>query len=115
MIAYRNDEQWWLEDAETELAREEQAERFEHDVWQDSVNQWLENTTKSRVTGLDIMENCLDLLRNQQNVVTGRRVSQIMAQAGWERANKRLNKKDKQGERRKVYEWINPRGEYLEK
>ncbi len=115
LIAYRNDEQWWLEDAETELAREEQAERFEHDVWQDSVNQWLENTTKSRVTGLDIMEDCLELARNQQNVVTGRRVSQIMAQAGWERANKRITRKDKEGKSRKIYEWINSRGDYLEK
>jgi putative DNA primase/helicase len=115
LTAYRNGEQWWLEQAETDLAREEQAERFEHDVWQDRVNDYLENITKERVTGLDIMENCLELPSSQQNVVTGRRVSQIMTEAGWERANKRITRKDKEGKHRKVYEWINPRGEYLEK
>jgi predicted P-loop ATPase len=110
VIAYRNDEKWWLEDDETVLARDEQAERFEHDVWQDSVNKFLNGTTKSRVTGLDIMEECLGLERSQQSVVTGRRISQIMEQANWPRT-KRVTRMDKAGEQRKVYEWINPRYE----
>ncbi len=108
-VAYRNGEQWWLEENETVLAREEQAERFEHDVWQDVVNKWLSETTKSRVSGLDIMEGCLEMNRSQQGVVTGRRISQIMKQAGWPRTVKRLNKIDKDGKLRKVYEWTNPR------
>jgi putative DNA primase/helicase len=108
VTAYKNDEQWWLEDDETVLAREEQAERFEHDVWQDSVNKFLNGTTKSRVTGLDIMEECLGLERSQQSVVTGRRVSQIMEQANWPRS-KRVTRMDQAGEHRKVYEWTNPR------
>ena len=115
LTAYRQGEKWWLDSEESVLAREEQAARFEHDVWQDIISQWLENTTKSRVTGLDLMEGCLDLPRSQQNVVTGRRISQIMTQVGWEKTGKRLNRKDKQGKSRKVYEWINPRGEYPEK
>jgi predicted P-loop ATPase len=110
VTAYKNDEQWWLEDDETVLAREEQAERFEHDVWQDPANKFLNSTTKSRVAGLDIMEECLGLERSQQSVVTGRRMSQIMEQAGWPR-NKRVVITDKEGERRKLYEWINPRYE----
>jgi putative DNA primase/helicase len=113
LTAYHNDEQWWLEGEEAVLACREQAERFEHDVWQDQVNEWLDSTPKSRVTALDIMEICLRLEPSQQNVVTGKRISQIMAQAGWFRAEKRLNRKDKQGKSRKVYEWQNPRGEYL--
>jgi putative DNA primase/helicase len=108
LAAYRQGERWWLEGEETVMAQEEQAFRFEHDVWQDAVNKWLAETTKPRVTGLDIMEHCLDLPRNQQNVVTGRRVSQIMAQAGWQRAKKRLSQKGRDGQSRKVYEWINP-------
>lgn len=109
VAAYRSGEQWWLEENETALAREEQAERFEHDVWQDVVNKWLSETTKSRVSGLDIMETCLELNRSQQGVVTGRRIAQIMKQAGWPRTVKRRNKIDKDGKLRKVYEWINPR------
>jgi putative DNA primase/helicase len=109
LTAYREGEHWWLESAETELAREEQAKRFEYDVWQDAVNDWLDSTTKSQVSGLDIMEDCLDLPRSQQNVVTGRRISQIMTQAGWKRSEKRLTRKDKMGMPRKVYEWRNPR------
>lgn len=96
-------------------ASEEQAERFENDVWQDTVNQWLENTYRSRVTGLDIMEECLELPRGQQGVGTGRRISQIMAQAGWKRDDIRPAQKDRDGKRRRVFEWINPRGEYLVK
>jgi len=57
VTAYQKGEQWWLAEDETVLAREEQAERFEHDVWQDAVNKWLNETTRSRVTGLDIMED----------------------------------------------------------
>jgi putative DNA primase/helicase len=110
VTAYRNGEQWWLAEDETALAREEQAERFEHDVWQDPVNKFLNGTTKSRVTGLDIMEECLGLERGQQSVVTGRRVSQIMEQANWPRS-KRVTRMDQAGEQRKVYEWINPRNE----
>ena len=113
LSAYQGDEQWWLEGEEAVLAREEQAERFEHDMWQDTVNEWLDNTTKPRVTALDIMENCLKLEPSQQTVVTGRRISQIMAQAEWSRAEKRLNRKDTQGRSRKVYEWIKPRSDYL--
>ncbi len=94
------------------LAREEQAERFEHDVWQDAVNKWLGETTKSRVTGLDIMEHCLYLDRSQQGVVTGRRISQIMEQAGWPRTGRRLKRKDKDSIIRKVYEWKNPQNDY---
>ena len=75
----------------------------------------LERTNKPTVTGLDIMENCLDLPRSQQNVVTGRRISQIMEQACWERSEKRLNRQDKAGESRKVYEWRNPHQLRLEK
>ncbi len=108
VTAYQNGERWWLADQEATLAREEQAERFEHDVWQDTVNKWLAETTKSKVTGLDIMEECLGLNRSQQGVVTGRRISQVMEQAGWPRTGKRLNQKDKGGELRKVYEWKNP-------
>ena len=108
MAAFENGEKWWLKDADTELAREEQAKRFEYDVWQDAVEEWLERACRPAVTGLNIMEDCLELPRSQQGVVTGRRISQIMEQAGWERSEKRLTRKDKAGERRKVYEWRNP-------
>jgi len=112
VTAYQKGEQWWLAEDETVLAREEQAERFEHDVWQDAVNKWLNETTRSRVTGLDIMEDCLDLDRSQQGVVTGRRISQIMEQAGWPKSGRRLERVDKSGTARKVYEWINPRNDF---
>jgi putative DNA primase/helicase len=115
LTAYRDGERWWLEGNEEMLASEEQAERFENDVWQDTVNQWLENTTRSRVTGLDIMEGCLELPRGQQGVGTGRRISQIMAQAGWERDDRRPAQKDRDGVTRRVFEWINPRSEYMVK
>jgi predicted P-loop ATPase len=108
LVAYRKGQVWWLVGEETALAGDEQAQRFESDVWQDAVNHWLDGTTKSRVTGLDVMEECLDLPRTQQNVVTGRRVAQIMDQAGWERAKKRPTMKDRDGMPRRVYEWINP-------
>ena len=108
LVAYRQDHVWWLEGEETALAGDEQAQRFESDVWQDAVNKYLSETLKERVTGLDIMEECLDLPRSQQSVVTGRRVAQIMEQAGWKRAEKRSTKKDKEGNPRRVFEWINP-------
>ena len=108
LVAYREGEVWWLVGEEIALAGHEQAQRFESDVWQDAVNDWLDKTTKSRVTGLDVMEECLDLPRDRQNVVTGRRVAQIMEQAGWERAKKRPTKKDRDGKPRRVYEWVNP-------
>jgi hypothetical protein len=79
------------------------------------VNKWLKETMKSRVTGLDIMEEYLGLERSQQSVVTGRRVSQIMGQAGWPKTGRRINRKDKSGELRKVYEWSNPRNDYFKK
>jgi putative DNA primase/helicase len=113
LSAYQQGEQWWLEREETAMACVEQAERFEYDVWQEKVNEWLDTTTKSRVTALDIMETCLQLEPSQQTVVTGRRISQIMTQAEWSRAEKRLNRKDSQGKSRKVFEWINPRSDYL--
>lgn len=108
IVAFQQDEVWWLVGEETALAREEQAKRFEHDVWQDAVNDYLANTTKERVSGLDIKEDCLELPRSQQGVVTGRRIGQIMEQAGWERAEKRPTKKDRDGRSRRVFEWINP-------
>jgi putative DNA primase/helicase len=113
LTAYRDGEKWWLDGGEVVLANEEQAERFEHDVWQDAVVQWLESTSKSRVTSLDIAEGCLELTRAQQNVGTGRRISQIMTQAGWDRAARRPSLKDRDGKTRRVHEWINPRSEYL--
>jgi putative DNA primase/helicase len=113
LVAYRQDEQWWLEREENTLASEEQAERFEYDVWQDKVNEWLGNTPRSQVTAMDIMETCLGLEPSQQNVVTGRRISQVMTQAGWEKTGRRLNRKNNEGESKKVFEWKNPHGEYL--
>lgn len=106
--AYNDGESWWLSGNEVELASEQQRQRFENDVWQAPIEAYLDKCKKPMVTMLDIIEECLNLPRNQQNPVTGRRVSQIMSQTGWEGQEQRVNRKDKLGKNRKVFVWCNP-------
>lgn len=115
VAAYRNNEKWWMDAPEAILATDEQASRLQHDPWQETVDNWLDTTTKSAVTSLDIMQNCLKLDPSQQNQSAGHRVSRTMKLAGWKRTAGRPRQKDESGTTKRVTEWLNPRGNYLTK
>lgn len=89
---YRVGENWWLDDPEMEnAAREEQAARYQGDVWSDKIDDYIEG--KNEVSVYDVLSS-LSLDAQRMGQPEQNRVARELKRRGWERKLRR------QGERR---------------
>ncbi|WP_375764551.1 VapE domain-containing protein [Bradyrhizobium sp. Pha-3] len=86
---YRKGTAWWpTAEFEREHARAEQAERYEADVWEGPVAEYL--GTVRRITVLQIAKCALDFKKiDKLGTADARRIAAIMTGLGWRRAKKR--------------------------
>ena len=86
---YRKGASWWpTAGFEREHAQPEQADRYEADVWEGPVADYLE--TVSRVTVLQVAKCALDFEKiDKLGTADARRIAAIMTGLGWRRAEKR--------------------------
>ena len=79
---------WWLETATLiAAAAQEQANRFESDLWEELIAPWVENRTSASVS--ETLSCCLDKPRAQWTQVDKNRVARCFRALGWERYRER--------------------------
>lgn len=76
-------------------AAAEQDARFDQDVWEERISDWLRTQTK--VTVLEVMENCLCLKTDRQGRSEQIRIGNILRRLKW------LPKRESNGDRRRFY------------
>lgn len=109
MVMYQRGVPWWPADDEKHLFEAEQEDRFDSDVWEDTIYAWLKDPSRTNhVRLVEVMEQALQLEPAQQKPPEQRRVANILTRLGWRKTRPRIN-----GERRPVYEmpdkWRNSR------
>ena len=84
---YRAGAPWWPDSAfETLHIRPQQDARFEADVWQDAINDFI--STRSVVTVGEIAERALKMPRGRIMTQDTRRITACLEYVGWERGLK---------------------------
>lgn len=85
-LLYQQGENWWPSDTEDELFREEQEKRFQVDVWEDLIFNYLndpEREAQNTFTGAEIFEKALRLEPSQMKHPEITRLGQIMHRLNW--------------------------------
>nr|BDD46997.1 conjugal transfer protein TraC [Piscirickettsiaceae bacterium] len=94
--------EWWVTKEEAHLFGEEQDSRFDADVWEDKIADWLlkpDELSNDDYSTVDIMERALGLEAQNQRKPEQTRVGQIMVRLKWAKKKKMRN-----GRRTWVYE-----------
>ncbi|MDX1816095.1 MAG: VapE family protein [Marinobacter sp.] len=100
MHLFRSGVPWWPEESQKHLFESEQEDRFDSDVWEDLVIEWLQDPRRTQhVRLVDVMEEALRLEPPQQKPPEQRRVANILTRLGWKKVRPRVN-----GQRRPMYE-----------
>jgi putative DNA primase/helicase len=98
---YRSGIPWWPQESDKHLFEESQEQRFESDVWEDLIYEWLRtSTTADTVTAAEIMSGALSMDPAHMKPPEQKRVGQIMAHLGWRKTRPR----DRDGKRVTGYE-----------
>lgn len=103
--AYVGGAHWWPEGrGENDLCREAQDERSDADVWQESVERYIERQGLNPwITVPDVLTNVLGLEKGRWTQTDQNRVARCLSAAGWSRAQRRV-----QGVR--VWGYVRPTG-----
>jgi predicted P-loop ATPase len=81
---YRKGEAWWPDKVfERENIAPQQASRYEADVWEEAISEWLSTTTLDRVTLLQIAKGALDFKTDRIGTADQRRIVAILTNIGW--------------------------------
>jgi predicted P-loop ATPase len=81
---YRKGEAWWPDKAfEREIIAPQQAARYEADAWEEAIREWLDATTLSRVTLIQIAKGALELKTDRIGTADQRRIVAILTNLGW--------------------------------
>jgi predicted P-loop ATPase len=114
VVRFKAGERWWLTAEEEKLAREQQAERYESDVWTEKVLQWCDNpepmgedgdadaefySTRDQVLIDEVLRHGLGMHTASQRSSEAKRITAILTGAGWQRARVYLA-----GHRARVYQ-----------
>ncbi len=84
---YKQGHQWHITDPDLlKLAREQQAERYDEDVWEETVADYLHG--KTAVTVGKVMQEALNIDKPQQNRAGQNRVMKILTRLGWIRGER---------------------------
>jgi predicted P-loop ATPase len=101
---YEGGEVWYpVTTEEHGLCREEQAERFVVDPWQEIIASWLRTTATADITAGDLLLRAVKMDRDKQNRHAQQRVGEIMAALGYHKVRRRVD-----GRQRRVFELIDP-------
>jgi hypothetical protein len=99
VVRFKAGEKWWLSPEGEKLAQEQQAERYESDVWTEKVLQWRDNpepmgedcedefySTRNQVLIDEILSHALGMHTASQRSSEAKRITGILTAAGWRRA-----------------------------
>ncbi len=87
---YNEGEQWWPAEENRELFEDQQDKRFDTDVWEELIYNWLMSTTKNRVLMSELMSEALNMDASQMKPPEQKRVGHIMSHLGWEKVRARV-------------------------
>lgn len=91
VVRYRAGEKWW----DIPGAEREQDARYQQDVWEEKIADWLRG--KLKVTVLEVMEECLMLKSDRQGRSEQTRIGMILKRLKW------AIKRETDGDRRRFY------------
>lgn len=84
---YRKGERWWPDQVfERDHIAPEQELRFEADVWEQAVAEWLPG--KAKVTLLEVARSALHIETAKLGTADQRRVAAVLERLGWERGKR---------------------------
>lgn len=89
LALYRNGEQWWLTDAEQDLARAQQGARLEQDPWLAPIGEFI--TARSFVTMGELLKDCLKVTLDKQDGRAASRAAACLTVLGWVRRQRRVD------------------------
>jgi len=85
VVRYRQGEHWWLETEELNKAAEHaQDERYLTDPWEPKIEEWLDGTSREKVTTADALTGPLDKPAGQWTRWDETRVGKILRRLRWE-------------------------------
>lgn len=84
---------WWPEEEFKHLFEVQQEDRFDADVWEDVIYDWLKRTRRESYSCADIMFDALAMDANQMKPPEQKRVGQIMHRLGFVKKKKLINGK----------------------
>jgi predicted P-loop ATPase len=97
VVLYRAGEQWWPDrNFEQEHIKPQQAARYEADVWEEKIAEYL--CSRSKVTVGDVAEHGLYMQTQRIGTADQRRIAAAMVRLGWKRGRED-GKTDWQGKR----------------
>ncbi len=85
--------QWWVPDEHIHLFESQQEDRFESDVWEPIIIEWLRRHRQLDYTLADIMGGALEMDPQAMRPPEQKRVGQIMHRLGFVKKKKRVNGK----------------------
>lgn len=88
VAAYRNGEQWWLTDEETDVAETIAREFQTTDPWQESIEKYLES--RDEVTISELLDQVIQLELGRQDRATQLRVADTLRQLGYQKTVRRV-------------------------
>lgn len=87
-------ERWWLEDEELiQAAEQEQDNRVIHDVWQETIEKFIE--AKASVSVNEILDKCLNFDMNKRDNGHAARIGKILTALKWKRYRPRGGKRER--------------------
>ena len=101
-------ESWWVDDCDTDLFEAEQEKRFNPDVWEEVISEFLYDPQfdpKPHYTTADIMEHALKLQPGQMKPPEQTRVGLIMSRLNWQKKKITITA---DGEKRRAYVYLRP-------
>lgn len=85
---YLDGHRWWPGDDERHLFKDEQEKRFQSDVWEDLIKQWLLGSTTEAFTVAEIFRDGLKMSEHQMKPPEEQRIGRIMGRLGWQKARR---------------------------
>lgn len=83
VAAFKNGEQWWLDQELSNAARVDQEDRMQIDPWRAEFNAYLEG--RNEISIKELLRACLGMLPQDQNRGHSNRASECLQAEGWHR------------------------------
>ena len=86
LIRFRANEKWWLDSKElNDAAAEEQAARFDSDIWEEPIARWLDQEQPDQVTVLRVLTAAVRKAQEHCQPADKNRAARCLTALGWER------------------------------
>lgn len=104
---YQRNEIWWPTETEEVLFGEEQEKRFNADIWEDLIVEWINDAVQQKMNsfrGAEIFVGALKMDPSQMKPPEQMRLGMIMHRLGWGKKRRRVSKGYGEGNRVYTYE-----------